>query len=106
VLQSFPGERAIANNGAAGMPNFAGTSFGLATRISVFPGRDALYAVKAGNVFVEAIRLEYDARAWEKCFLAQWPAGSEAHRSYFERIARGPRYSLPQALRSASALAA
>ena len=106
VLQSFPEERVIVNNGAAGMPNFRGTSSGLATRISLRPSQNTLYAVKAGNVFVEAIGLEYNTQAWEKCFLAQWPAGSDAHRSYYERILNGPRYRVDQALRSASALAA
>ena len=33
-------------------------------------------------------------------FLAQWPQGSEAHRSYYQRIANGPRYSLERALRA------
>jgi hypothetical protein len=106
VLQSFPQERVIVNNGAAGMPNFRGTSSGLATRISVRPSQSTLYAVKAGNVFVEAIGLEYNTLAWQKSFLAQWPAGSDAHRSYYERIVNGPRYRVDQALRSASALAA
>src|SRR5258706_584101 len=41
VLQSFPGERAIVNNGAAGMPNFRGTQFRIATRISVRPSVNA-----------------------------------------------------------------
>jgi hypothetical protein len=100
VLQSLPRERVAANNGAAGMPNFAGTHFGLATRISVARSKDALYRVAAGNLSVEAIALRYDARAWEALFLAQWPKGSEAHRSYYQRIANGPRYSLERALRA------
>jgi predicted phosphodiesterase len=99
VLQSFPLERVIANNGAAGMPNFRGTNFGLATRISVARSKDPLYAVAAGNLFVEAIALRYDAPAWEARFLAQWPEGSKAHRSYYQRIANGPRYSIERALR-------
>ncbi len=101
VLQSFPGERAIVNNGAAGMPNFRGTQFGLATRISVRPSEGALYSARSGALFVEAVALEYDAPAWEKCFLAQWPAGSDAHRSYYRRIVEGPRYAPGQALRPA-----
>ena len=99
VLQAFPGERSLVNNGAAGMPNFEGTRFGLASRISVRPGSGALYGARAGSLFVEAMALRYDAAAWQRRFLEQWPPGSEAHRSYFERIARGPRYGLAQALR-------
>ena len=106
VLQCFPGERVIANNGAAGMPNFRGTSFGLATRISVRASKNSIYGSKAGDSYVEAVPLDYDAAAWQRRFVAQWPAGSDAHRSYYERIADGPRYSLQQALRREAALAA
>lgn len=106
VLQSFPRNRVIANNGAAGMPNFGGTNFGLATRISVVRSKGPLYGVAAGNLFVEAIPLRYDPGAWRARFLAQWPEGSAAHRSYYERIANGPRYAVEQALRGTHALAA
>jgi hypothetical protein len=99
VLQSLPRNRVIANNGAAGMPNFGGTQFGVATRISVARSKDPLYGVAAGNLAVEAIALRYDPRAWESLFLAQWPQGSEAHRSYYQRIANGPRYGVERALR-------
>ncbi len=101
VLQSFPEERAIVNNGAAGMPNFRGTHFGLATRISIRPSKNPAYFEKLKHLFVEAVPLEYGARAWEECFLAQWPAGSDAHRSYYGRIVNGPRYAVEQALRRA-----
>jgi hypothetical protein len=100
VLQSLPRDRVIANNGAAGMPNFHGTNFGLATRISVAPSKGPLYGVAAGGLFVEAIPLRYDARGWEARFLAQWPEGSAAHRSYYQRIANGPRYGVERALRA------
>jgi hypothetical protein len=99
VLQAFPGDRVLVNNGAAGMPNFQATSFGVASRISVTPSKKPLYAAAAGRLFVEAIALPYDAAAWEKSFLAQWPPGSEAHESYYERIVHGPRYGLGGALR-------
>jgi hypothetical protein len=105
VLACFPGERVVVNNGAAGMPNFHGTSFGLATRISVTQA-DSFYAERAGKVFVEAIALDYDAAAWQRHFVAQWPEGSDAHRSYYQRIASGPRYDVGQALRRRAAAAA
>ena len=101
VLQPFAGGQIVVNNGAAGMPNFRGTQFGIATRISVQPSKDALYSERSKSLFVEAMRLEYDALAWEECFLTQWPAGSAAHRSYYGRIVEGPRYALEQALRRA-----
>jgi len=99
VLQLLDAGHAVINNGAAGMPNFAGTRFGLATRISVRRGAGALYGARVGGLWVEAVALEYDAAAWERSFLAQWPAGSDAHRSYYQRIAHGPRYAAKQALR-------
>jgi len=106
VLQRVAAERVIINNGAAGMPNFNGTRFGLATRISLTASTLALYGEKAKNLFVEAIPLDYDAAAWERRFLEQWPAGSDAHCSYHERIVHGPRYSVAEALRREAALAA
>jgi hypothetical protein len=101
VLACFPDERVVVNNGAAGMPNFRGTQFGLATRISVFAGKTPVYAQRAAGLFVEAIGIDYDATAWQRRFVAQWPAGSDAHLSYYQRIASGPRYSPGQALRQA-----
>ncbi|HEX6268311.1 MAG TPA: hypothetical protein VFZ81_15610, partial [Burkholderiales bacterium] len=106
VMHEFPGGRVIANNGAAGMPNFRGTAYGLATRISVYASRTAIYRSKAGNVVAEAIPLEYDDAAWQRRFAAQWPAGSDAWRSYHERMVNGPAYGMEQALRRGPALAA
>lgn len=93
------GERAVINNGAAGMPNFRGTTFGLATRIGLDPAADALYGTRVRDTRVEAIPLFYDAAAWERDFLRQWPAGSPAHLSYYSRIVGGPAYERSQAAR-------
>jgi hypothetical protein len=101
VLQSFEGERVVVNNGAAGMPNFEGTAFGLATRISVRPGDGALYRERAGPLYIEAHAIRYDQRAWLEEFLAQWPPGSDAHASYFARMTEGPDYRVAAALRAA-----
>jgi predicted phosphodiesterase len=98
VLQSFKNGMLI-NNGAAGMPNFRGETFGLATRISTHSHKDALYGKRSGRVYIEAVPLRYDARAWQERFLAQWPAGSNAHQSYWQRIVHGPSYGPEQALR-------
>jgi outer membrane cobalamin receptor len=89
---------AVANNGAAGMPNFAGEPFGLVTRISVHPARDALYGTEAAGAFVDTLAVRYDAQAWQRRFLANWPAGSPAHQSYFRRIAQGPGFARHRAL--------
>ena len=101
VMARFAGERVLVNNGAAGMPNFSGTTFGLATRISVDPGR-SVYAQRAAGVFVEAVALDYDAAAWQRHFLAQWPAGSEAYESYYRRIVSGPSGGVQEALAAAA----
>jgi hypothetical protein len=92
------GPVAVANNGAAGMPNFAGERFGVITRISERPPRDSLYGARVAGVFVDALAVRYDAPAWEKRFLANWPPGSAAHDSYFRRIAHGPGFPRERAL--------
>jgi hypothetical protein len=111
VLQRFESggaqrARAVANNGAAGMPNFAGSACGLATRVALTPGRRALHRLRLGRLHVEAQPIDYDPQAWRRRFLEQWPAGSDAHCSYYERIVRGPRYDAPRALRPGGEAAA
>jgi predicted phosphodiesterase len=101
VLQSFAGGRIVVNNGSAGMPNFAGTGYGLATRIGATPHGAAVYGARSGPVHVEAIPIRFDERAWREAFLVQWPEDSDAHRSYYARIVDGPAYSLREALRAA-----
>ena len=102
VLQCFPGGQVLVNNGAAGMPNFGGERYGLATRIALSPAADSSYGVRRGALFIEAIPLRYDAPAWQRRFLQQWPPGSDAYESYFGRIVDGPRYSRESALRAVS----
>ena len=92
----------VANNGAAGMPNFAGARFGLLTRISVAPHRGAerMYGLRAAGVHVDALRIDYDHARWIARFLASWPEGSAAHASYHRRIdagaAGGPECAAPR----------
>lgn len=99
VLQTFAGGRVIINNGAAGMPNFRGELYGLVTRIALSPARESVYGVRCGALFIDAMAIRYDHAAWERRFLEQWPAGSDAHASYFRRIVKGPEYSPSAALR-------
>ncbi len=101
VLQEFAGAGVIVNNGAAGMPNFAATAYGLATRIALTPHANALYRTRLGPLHVEAVPIDYDAAAWHAAFRAQWPEGSDAHVSYWRRIVHGPRYGLDLAQRAA-----
>lgn len=89
----------VANNGAAGMPNFSGDSIGLMTRIATTPyaGNDSVYSHRIGPVFVDAVAISYDAQEWQQQFLEQWPPGTPAHLSYWQRIQSGPAYSKSQA---------
>lgn len=99
VLQSIDEGRAVVNNGAAGMPNFSGTRFGVATRISVRRRAGALYGLRVGAVEIEAQPIPYDHAAWRERFLACWPERSAAYASYFARIVNGPNYTPAAALR-------
>jgi hypothetical protein len=89
----------VANNGAAGMPNFSGALHGVVTRIALepFAGAGRLYGERIAGVHVEALALAYDHERWLARFLAQWPEGSPAHASYFRRIVEGPRFELARA---------
>ena len=89
----------IANNGAAGLPNFAGTHFGLITRMSIRPApRPALYGVRVADAFIDAMPVEFDHARWLRSFESNWPAGSPAHMSYHSRIVNGPDFSLTSAM--------
>jgi hypothetical protein len=94
------GRAVVANNGAAGMPNFAGTHLGLVTRIGrkPFAGAAKLHGVEIRGAHVEMLKLHYDQERWVARFLASWPQGSPAHESYFRRISQGPRFDFAQAV--------
>ena len=91
----------VANNGAAGMPNFRGTRFGLVTRISTDGRADVLYAERLGSIVVETLAVRYDHDRWLAQFDRLWPAGSPAAVSYRKRITDGPGYDPAQAVRRA-----
>jgi len=98
----LPGPAALINNGAAGMPNFRDSSLGLMTRISTSPlePHDSLYGSVLGDVRVDAIPVAYDHAAWMNRFLANWPLGSPAYESYYNRISNGVGfYKIKQAAR-------
>ena len=95
AMRAFAGG-VVANNGAAGMPNYAGTRFGLATRVSVhrLDGAAVLHLEHRG-VHVDAVSIPYDHARWVESFERCWPAGSPAHDSYYRRIVHGPRLAHP-----------
>jgi len=103
VMREFDaphGKALIVNNGAAGMPNFRDSRFGLATRIAGTPSAQALYGARLGATVVEAVPVRYDHEAWVARFDRVWPAGSPAALSYRKRIASGPGYEVEQAVRT------
>lgn len=92
------GPLVVANNGSAGMPNFAGASYGIVTRIATRPRRGPiLHCVELNGVYIEAVALHFDHAHWHQEFLSQWPPGSAAWLSYWKRIVNGPDYVRAQA---------
>jgi hypothetical protein len=92
------GAMTVINNGAAGMPNFAGTQFGLLSRIATRSSpHPAVYGTIRDGVHIDAVAIRYDQAAFLKRFLARWPQGSPAHLSYHRRIMSGPDYAIDQA---------
>lgn len=94
-----PRRLTVVNNGAAGMPNFAGTHFGVITRIATtLPPHRPLYGLARNGVRVDALPVVYDYDAFAARFLQRWPQGSTAYESYWRRIDRGPDYTPARAV--------
>ncbi|MEO8223365.1 MAG: hypothetical protein ABI661_01050 [Gammaproteobacteria bacterium] len=92
-------EGCVVNNGAAGMPNFKGDLTGLCTRISaVASPHPVLHETRVAGAYVALVPVRFDANRWRAEFLAQWPVGSAAFLSYFQRITGGPAFTPAQAL--------
>jgi len=88
------------NNGSAGMANFSGSTFGVVTRIGLTPSpHRPLYGLVRDGVHIDALAVEFDLPAFLGRFLARWPEGSPAHKSYFRRIVAGPEYEIAAATR-------
>jgi hypothetical protein len=89
----------VLNNGAAGMPNFRGDGAGLLTRVAVraFNGPQRRFGLVREGIHMDAIAVPLDSRLWAQQFLQQWPEGSDAHASYWQRITHGPAYELADA---------
>ena len=66
------GRLTVINNGAAGMPNFSGSRFGLVSRIGTrpYPHRP-LYGVVRNGVHIDAIALHDDGDVFLDRFLAR-----------------------------------
>jgi len=108
------GDRFVFNNGAAGMANFSGSTFGAMTRVSVHPLPERLDAARLfgmheRGVWIDTLRIDFDFDRWIARFDALWPAHSPAAISYRQRIVHGPAFTIAQALgttRSACAVTA
>ena len=100
-------KRLIINNGAAGMPNFANTTYGLITRISAIPEipGDSLYGIELAGLRVDAIPVPYDQPSWLQKFQNIWQPGSPAFENYSDRIVDGPDFTLREAIGGAVRLA-
>ncbi|MGH6977617.1 MAG: hypothetical protein ACREED_11375, partial [Stellaceae bacterium] len=92
------GRLTVVNNGAAGMANFRGTTFGIVTRIAATPSpHEPLYGLVRDGVHIDALAVDYDRADFLDRFLRRWPPGSAAHESYYRRILAGPDYTITQA---------
>ena len=97
------GERFVVNNGAAGMPNFANTRFGVITRLATLPvprtlAAARLYGADIAGVYVDALAVRFDTVAWDDEFERLWLGNSPASVSYRHRILNGPDFSVDDAL--------
>jgi predicted phosphodiesterase len=93
--------RLVINNGSAGLPTFASTTFGVITRLSANPQppADSLYGISIDGLRCDAVALEFDRARWRTHFVAQWPEGSPAYKRYLARITVGSPLQLRQAVR-------
>ncbi len=77
------------SNGPNG-PNGPDSLYGLVTRIATTPSpRPAVHQFLHAGAHVALLPLRYDSARWQVEFLRQWPPGSDAWVSYFDRISLG-----------------
>ncbi|SFE72340.1 calcineurin phosphoesterase [Peptostreptococcus sp. D1] len=92
------GDHVVINNGAAGMPNFSNTKYGVITRISRDANEKAIYRAIKSNLFVEAIPVNYNFREFITWFDNNWSLNSPASISYRDRIVHGTNDSIEDAI--------
>lgn len=88
----------VINNGAAGLPTFAGQQFGILTRIAKTPHEDAVYRTQHKGVYIEAVPVRYDQEAYIQWFDGLWKHNSPGEVSYRNRIVNGPACHIGNAL--------
>lgn len=90
------GAAAIVNNGAAGMPNLKGTTFGLIARIATRPSpHRSVLSLGLRGLHIDLLMVDFDQARWFDLFQRNWPSGSAASLSYFDRIVAGPNFAGP-----------
>ncbi len=87
------GEGLVINNGSAGMANRQGTTYGLITRIATQASpQKTQFHTQIQGLKVDLLEVDFALKPWENLFLENWPSGSAAHASYYQRIMRGPAF--------------
>jgi predicted phosphodiesterase len=93
ALRNVSGCGVVVNNGSAGMASLAGATHGIITRVSTHAAPislPVLHGAQHAGVHVDAVAVYFDDTRWQQRFLTAWPAGSDAHISYWNRICHGP----------------
>lgn len=80
----------VINNGAAGMPNALGALHGLCTRIATTAPTGATQCRHDGALYLSLQTVNYSVTQWWQRFEGCWPPGSDAFRSYSDRLRFGP----------------
>jgi predicted phosphodiesterase len=99
-LNTGPDACVVINNGSAGMPAFGRPLHGLVCRVADHPSQSERVVMQRqiGELFCEWLSTDCSAPAFRQRFLSRWPAGSDAHASYWNRIDGGTRLTLESSI--------
>jgi len=90
VVSDLGGGRWVLNNGAAGMPNATAALHGLCTRIAKTAPTGSTQYRQEGALHLSLQAVRYAVDPWWQRFERCWPPGSDAFRSYADRLRFGP----------------
>ena len=85
----YNGRNIVINNGAAGMANIQGETFGLFTRIAKNSHKKTIYSEYRDGLYVELVKVDFDIEKFKLWFEKVWPDDSPASISYKNRIING-----------------
>ena len=89
-LPDLHGARSPNTSNGPNAPNRPDDLYGLVTRIATTPSpHPAVHQFMHVGAHVALLPLRYDSAGWQADFLRQWPPGSDAWASYFDRISCG-----------------